>query len=270
MCWPARAPARPAPSPVASPTSSSTATWPPARFSPSPSPPAPRGRCAPGCAPSGWNAPAAGTVQARTFHAAALRQLRYFWPQVVGDTPWQLLERKFAVVGAGRLPGGRPDHHRESVRDLAGEIEWAKASLVARRGLPRRGAAARHHRDPPGSADQVAAVYTRYEELKSAERTGTAMLDFDDLLLHTAAALEGDERRGRGVPGPLPLLRGRRVPGRHPAAAARARRLGRRARRPHRGRGREPDHLLLHRGDPALPARLLPSLHRGRRGAPRA
>src|ERR1700759_1028841 len=28
-------------------------------------------------------------VQARTFHAAALRQLRYFWPRVVGGPQWQ-------------------------------------------------------------------------------------------------------------------------------------------------------------------------------------
>src|SRR5215467_3405016 len=35
-----------------------------------------------------------GGVQARTFHAAALRQLRYFWPRVVSDEPWQLLDAK--------------------------------------------------------------------------------------------------------------------------------------------------------------------------------
>src|SRR6202043_1899976 len=39
-----------------------------------------------------------GTVQALTFHAAAHRQLRYFWPRVVGDTGWQLLDSKFAIV----------------------------------------------------------------------------------------------------------------------------------------------------------------------------
>src|ERR1700753_3431376 len=39
-----------------------------------------------------------GAVQAMTFHAAAHRQLRYFWPRVVGDNGWQLLETKFAVV----------------------------------------------------------------------------------------------------------------------------------------------------------------------------
>ena len=38
-----------------------------------------------------------GAVQAMTFHAAALRQLRYFWPRVVGDTGWELLDSKFAV-----------------------------------------------------------------------------------------------------------------------------------------------------------------------------
>ncbi len=39
-----------------------------------------------------------GAVQAVTFHAAAHRQLQYFWPRVVGDTGWELLDSKFAVV----------------------------------------------------------------------------------------------------------------------------------------------------------------------------
>ena len=124
-----------------------------------------------------------GGVQARTFHAAALRQLRYFWPQVVGDTTWELLDRKFALVSQAANRAG-VSTSTESVRDLAGEIEWAKASLIAPEDYP--AAAARARRDPPGTADQVAAVYTGYEALKS--RGG--LLDFDDLLLHTAAALE--------------------------------------------------------------------------------
>src|SRR6476646_6008609 len=63
-----------------------------------------------------------GAVQALTFHAAARRQLRYFWPRVVGDTGWQLLECKFAVVAraAGRA---RINASTDDVRDLAGEIE---------------------------------------------------------------------------------------------------------------------------------------------------
>ncbi|MBO0840141.1 MAG: UvrD-helicase domain-containing protein, partial [Sciscionella sp.] len=38
-------------------------------------------------------------VQARTFHAAALRQLRYFWPTVVGGEVWPLLDGKLGFVG---------------------------------------------------------------------------------------------------------------------------------------------------------------------------
>jgi DNA helicase-2/ATP-dependent DNA helicase PcrA len=33
-------------------------------------------------------------VQARTFHSAALKQLRYFWPRSVGGDMWSVLEQK--------------------------------------------------------------------------------------------------------------------------------------------------------------------------------
>ncbi|QNG19384.1 ATP-dependent DNA helicase UvrD2 [Rhodococcus triatomae] len=125
-------------------------------------------------------------VQARTFHAAALRQLKYFWPQVVGDTGWQLLDRKFAVVGSAAGRAGLPTG-TEAIRDLASEIEWAKASLVAPEDYAR--AAARLHREVPFDAEKVAQVYAGYEQLKTRGQDGM-LLDFDDLLLHTAAALE--------------------------------------------------------------------------------
>ncbi|MDH6288929.1 ATP-dependent DNA helicase UvrD2 [Rhodococcus opacus] len=125
-------------------------------------------------------------VQARTFHAAALRQLRYFWPQVIGDTEWRLLDRKFAVVSsaAGRVGLSTST---ESVRDLASEIEWAKASLIAPEDYPR--AVAKLRREAPVDAAKVAEVYHGYEQLKARGQDGM-LLDFDDLLLHTAAALE--------------------------------------------------------------------------------
>jgi DNA helicase-2/ATP-dependent DNA helicase PcrA len=123
-------------------------------------------------------------VQARTFHAAALRQLRYFWPRVVGGPQWQLVEGKLRIVGhaAGRARMGTD---AATLRDLAGEIEWAKASLVTPAEYP--AAVARLRRDVPGPAEQVAAVYAGYEEAKNAAE----LLDFDDLLLHVAGALEG-------------------------------------------------------------------------------
>jgi DNA helicase-2/ATP-dependent DNA helicase PcrA len=129
-----------------------------------------------------------GTVQALTFHAAAHRQLRYFWPRVVGDTGWQVLESKFAVVA--RAASGAGLHlSTDDVRDVAGEIEWAKASLISPEQYPDAVAAA--SRDIPLDAAQIVTVYTAYEALKS-RRDGVALLDFDDLLLHTAAAIEDD------------------------------------------------------------------------------
>lgn len=122
-------------------------------------------------------------VQALTFHAAARRQLRYFWPRVVGDRPWDLLEGKLRYLGqAAQRAGLRTD--AEILRDLATEIEWAKASLIAPDDYPARAAQAR--RDAPVHPPQVADVYRAYEKIKNSAR----VLDFDDLLLHTTAALE--------------------------------------------------------------------------------
>ncbi|WP_296148097.1 ATP-dependent DNA helicase UvrD2 [uncultured Corynebacterium sp.] len=126
-----------------------------------------------------------GGVQARTFHAAALRQLRYFWPQVAGDLPWTLIDNKFPLVArATRTVGLEPD--KELVRDVLSEIEWAKASLVTPESYAQ--AIEKTHREPPTSAEKVAAVYKRYEESKTSP--DGMSLDFDDLLLHVAGALE--------------------------------------------------------------------------------
>ncbi|ASX01931.1 ATP-dependent DNA helicase UvrD2 [Mycobacterium intracellulare subsp. chimaera] len=132
--------------------------------------------------------PAVGAVSALTFHAAAHRQLRYFWPRVVGDTGWQLLDSKFAVV-ARAASRTRLNASTDDVRDLAGEIEWAKASLIGPEEYPAAVAAA--GRDIPLDAAQIAGVYAAYEALK-ARGEHVTLLDFDDLLLHTAAAIEND------------------------------------------------------------------------------
>ena len=129
-------------------------------------------------------------AQALTFHAAARRQLRYFWPRVVGDRPWDLLEGKLRFVGqAAHRTGLGTD--AEILRDLATEIEWAKASLIAPDDYP--ATATRLQRVIAAPTAQVAEVYRAYEKVKNSAR----VLDFDDLLLHTTAALEehGDVAR---------------------------------------------------------------------------
>ncbi|WP_083259935.1 ATP-dependent helicase [Cellulosimicrobium cellulans] len=117
-------------------------------------------------------------VQARTFHAAALRQLGYFWPKVVGGAPPRILEHKApAVAEAARRLGVGVD--RVAVRDLSSEVEWAKVSLVTADDYVR--ACAAIDRDPPAGYDHqtVARLITAYEDVK----TERSVIDFEDVLL---------------------------------------------------------------------------------------
>ena len=125
-------------------------------------------------------------VQALTFHAAAMRQLRYFWPQAIGDNQWELLDNKFPVVSRAARSAGAPTT-TDSLRDLISEIEWAKGSLIG----PDQYAVevSKSRREAPMPAEQVALVYERYEQLKVSP-SGDQLLDFDDLLLMTRAILD--------------------------------------------------------------------------------
>lgn len=122
-------------------------------------------------------------VQARTFHAAALRQLHYFWPQAIGGASPEVLPHKASVVAeaCSRL---RLQVDRVAVRDLAAEVEWAKVSMLT----PETYAAAarRAGRDPAGlDATAMARVLQTYEEVKTAR----GVIDFEDVLLLTVGIL---------------------------------------------------------------------------------
>jgi DNA helicase-2/ATP-dependent DNA helicase PcrA len=126
-----------------------------------------------------------GGVQARTFHAAALRQLSYFWPQTVGGAPPSLQEHKAPLVAdaAARL---RLSVDRAAVRDLAAEVEWAKVTLLTPQAYPE--AARRAGHVDPGGFDlaTVGRVLEVYEQVK----TDRGVIDFEDVLLLTVGVLE--------------------------------------------------------------------------------
>ncbi len=130
----------------------------------------------------------AGSVQARTFHSAALRQLRYFWPHVHGTELPRLVDSKLGLVAtAARRQRLRPD--QALLRDLAGEIEWAKVSNVHPDDYPRIAPARR--RDVNGlDAETVAHVLGAYEEVKRDQ----GVMDMEDVLLLDAGLLAEDER----------------------------------------------------------------------------
>jgi DNA helicase-2/ATP-dependent DNA helicase PcrA len=130
----------------------------------------------------------AGGVQARTFHSAALRQARYFWPRVYGGELPVLTESKLPLLGnAARR--NRLQTDQATLRDLASEIEWAKVSNVRPDDYVRvadaRGRSVSGH-----DAATVAHVFATYEEVKRDQ----GRMDMEDVLLVTAALLTEDER----------------------------------------------------------------------------
>ncbi len=130
----------------------------------------------------------AGGVQARTFHSAALRQLRFFWPHVNGTELPELTASKLGIL-APAARRCRVETDQALLRDLASEIEWAKVSNVHpddyARLAPRRGRAV-SGQDP----ETVARVFSSYEDLKRSQ----GRMDMEDVLLFTAGLLADDER----------------------------------------------------------------------------
>ncbi|MBG6182129.1 DNA helicase-2/ATP-dependent DNA helicase PcrA [Arthrobacter sp. CAN_A214] len=129
----------------------------------------------------------AGGVQARTFHAAALRQLQYFWPSAVGGPMPALVDHKAQLIAesARRL---RLSTDRAAIRDVAAEIEWAKVSMLT----PENYTAAAAGRAGPAGMDltTVARIFTAYEDLKIDRN----LIDFEDVLLTTVGILQEDEK----------------------------------------------------------------------------
>ena len=127
----------------------------------------------------------AGPVQSVTFHSAALKQLGYFWPQVVGGQTPRILEKKSrALAEAANVAGSKVD--TATIRDLATEVEWRKVSNLTLAAYEVRA----HGRSMPGglSVSQVMAIQQAYENLKD-ER---AQIDFEDVLLLTAGMIESE------------------------------------------------------------------------------
>ena len=127
-------------------------------------------------------------VTARTFHAHALSQLRWFWPSRHDGAPMpEILASKIPIVGrlARSLPGG---YRFTPAKDLADEIEWAKSRRITPRDV-RGGADSQGVRTPPIPVELFARSYADYERAK--QRAGR--IDFDDMLIGTVELLEADE-----------------------------------------------------------------------------
>ncbi|KQQ68777.1 ATP-dependent helicase [Microbacterium sp. Leaf320] len=128
-------------------------------------------------------------VAARTFHAAALAQLNFFWPTLAGSPAPSIIDNKVRMLGqaadAMRL---RPS--TATLRDIASEIEWRKVSMLSVEQHASLG------RSMSGiDTEQLMELQQRYESLKDERR----QLDFEDVLLACAGMLEAEPRVAASV-----------------------------------------------------------------------
>ncbi len=127
----------------------------------------------------------AAGVAARTFHSAALAQLNYFWPQLLGASAPSVLEGKARLVTqAAEVLRLRLD--TAGVRDAAAEIEFRKASALSLAEYAERAVA----RPLPAGLDidRMVALQELYETLKDERR----LIDFEDVLLATAGMITSE------------------------------------------------------------------------------
>ncbi|MBN9612767.1 MAG: ATP-dependent helicase [Actinobacteria bacterium] len=134
-------------------------------------------------------------VSAQTFHSAALAQLGFFWPQLVGGPAPQLLSGGKVTVLSQAAESLRMRLSSDTLRDIAAEIEWRKVSMLSTEGygaLLQQGDAAQTPRPVPTgvTAEQLVSLHEAYGRILEERR----QIDFEDVLILTAGLLESEPR----------------------------------------------------------------------------
>ncbi|MEO0027041.1 MAG: hypothetical protein RL716_372 [Actinomycetota bacterium] len=128
-----------------------------------------------------------GTVSVKTFHAAALAQLEYFWPQFAGVPAPSIIQSKSRLIAQVadeakiRLDAG-------ALRDFAGEIEWRKFSMLS----------LDEYAQVAITRDKVAGLgYEKNLELQKAyeeAKIKAQRIDWEDVLILTLGMLRAEPR----------------------------------------------------------------------------
>lgn len=120
-------------------------------------------------------------VTAMTFHRAAWRQFRHFWPQTGAGVP-TILSQQWRIVSplVRRLPG---NYRFTPTADVLDALSWAKNARLEPAAI---GPAAEDEgRMLPIPADLLTGIWRRYESVKAEE----GLIDFDDMILRTTDLL---------------------------------------------------------------------------------
>jgi len=126
-------------------------------------------------------------VSVKTFHAAALAQLQYFWPIFAGIPAPQVVESKakliFQVADSLKLK-----FDTAAIRDIAAEIEWRKFSMLSLEDYEK--VAKARPKVASLSPEVLFQLHSGYEELKISQNK----LDWEDVLILTLGMLRAEPR----------------------------------------------------------------------------
>ena len=128
-----------------------------------------------------------GAVSVRTFHAAALAQLEYFWPQLVGVPAPSILESKAKLIAiAAKSLSINLDN--AALRDMASEIEWRKYSMLSMDDY------AQLQDSRPKVAGLSFQKNLEIQKLYEQEKIRAQKLDWEDVLVLTLGLLKAEPR----------------------------------------------------------------------------
>ena len=126
-------------------------------------------------------------VSVKTFHAAALAQLEFFWPQFAGVPAPAVLESKARLISQVadglkiRLDAG-------ALRDIAAEIEWRKYSMLSMESYTELA------KDRPKIAGLSVAKNLEIQERYEAAKAKAQKIDWEDVLILTLGLLRAEPR----------------------------------------------------------------------------
>ena len=128
-----------------------------------------------------------GAVSVRTFHAAALAQLEYFWPQLVGVPAPSILDSKAKMIGqAAKSLSINLDN--AALRDMASEIEWRKYSMLSMD----------EYSELADSRPKVGGLSfqknVEIQKIYEADKIRAQKLDWEDVLVLTLGLLKAEPR----------------------------------------------------------------------------
>lgn len=124
-------------------------------------------------------------VSVKTFHAAALSQLEYFWPQYAGVPAPTVLESKARLLAevAAKL---KISLDANAIRELAAEIEWRKFSMLSLNEYADRVTSR------PKVAGLSAAKNLELQAAYEAAKVVSQRVDWEDVLVLTLGMLRAE------------------------------------------------------------------------------